>query len=356
MAAFSIAAIEARGPAMAIAPLARLTAAAALAFLLAAPATAEPLKVRIGWITVPTSLSPLLSMKPELARHLGTSYAVEPVRFAGSSQMTTALAAGDLDIAELSYSSFAFAVENGHMSDLRVIADEIEDGVPGYYSTKYMVLNDGPVKTIDDLKGKVLATNVIGTGTDIGMRAMARRHGLEDKRDYTIIEANYATMPALLFDRKADLITTILAFETDALRQKAHPLFRLSDVMGVSQILVLAARAPYVDKNRAALADYMEDYLRTLHWYLDPAHHAEAVKIVSDFTKVPAARFEPWLLTKADQYRAPDGRPNLPAMQHDIDVQRQMGFLGAPIEIAKYADLSLVAAADQRLAAEAKRN
>jgi len=318
--------------------------------------SAEPLKIRVAWITVPTSLAPILFAKPELARHLGTSYTVEPIRFAGSSQMTTALASGDLDIAELSYSSFAFAVENGHMSDLRVIADEIEDGVPGYFSTDYNVLNDGPVKTVDDLKGKVLATNVIGTGTDIGMRAMLRRHGLEDKRDFTIIEANFANMNALLFDHKADLITSITFFETDELRQKAHPLFHLRDVMGVTQILSLAARAPYIEKNRAALTDYMEDYLRSLRWYLDPAHHAEAVRIVSDFTKIPAAHFEPWLLTMADQYRDPNGRPDLAAMQHDIDVQKEMGFLDRPFTVAPYADLGIIDAANQRLAAEAKRN
>jgi NitT/TauT family transport system substrate-binding protein len=329
----------------------------ALALLLAAPGTrAEPLKLRVAWITVPTSLAPILLEKRELARHLGSSYTVEPQRFSGSSQMTTALASGDLDIAEFSYSSFAYAVENGHMSDLRLIADEIQDGVPGYYSTKYMVLNDGPVKRVEDLKGKVLATNVIGTGTDIGMRAMLRRHGFEDKRDYTIIESNYANMNALLFDGKADLITSIMAFETDELRAKAHPLFLLRDVMGVTQILTLAARAPFIDKNRAALTDYMEDYVRTLRWYLDPANHAEAVKIVSDFTHVPAARFEPWLLSKGDQYRDPDGRPDLAAMQHDIDVQKEMGFLDKPLEIAKYADLSVLDAADARLAAQAKKN
>ena len=337
--------------------LGKTMAGVALALALGAHnVSAEPLKIRVAWITVPTSLAPILFAKPELARHLGTSYTVEPIRFAGSSQMTTALASGDLDIAELSYSSFAFAVENGHMSDLRVIADEIEDGVPGYFSTDYNVLNDGPVKTVDDLKGKVLATNVIGTGTDIGMRAMLRRRGLEDKRDFTIIEANFANMNALLFDHKADLITSITFFETDELRQKAHPLFHLRDVMGVTQILSLAAEAPFIAKNRAALTDYMEDYLRSLRWYLDPANHAEAVKIVSGFTKIPAAHFEPWLLTKADQYRDPNGRPDLAAMQHDIDVQKEMGFLDRPFTVAPYADLSLIDAANQRLAAEAKRN
>ena len=72
------------------------------------------------------------------------------------------------------------------------------------------------------------------------------------------------------------------------------------------------------------------------------------------FTKVPAAHFEPWLLTKADQYRDPTGRPDLAAMQHNIDVQKDMGFIDTRIEIAKYADLSLVDAANKLLDAEAR--
>ena len=330
--------------------------AAALLLWQSGAAQAEPLKIRVAWITVPTSLAPILFAKPQLARHLGTSYSVDPLRFQGSSQMTTALASGDLDIAELSYSSFAYAIRNANMSDLRVIADEIEDGVADSYTTRYMVLNDGPVKKIADLKGKVLATNIIGTGTDIGMRAMLRRNGLEDKRDYTMIEANYANQNALLFDHKADLITSIMYYETDELRQKAHPLFVLRDVMGVTQILTLAAREPYITEHHAALVDYMEDYLRSLRWYLDPANHEEAVAIVANFTKQAPARFEPWLLTKEDQYRDPNGRPNLVAMQHNIDVQKEFGFIPETIEVAKYADLSLIDAANKRLAAEAKGN
>jgi NitT/TauT family transport system substrate-binding protein len=330
--------------------------ALAAALLLAQTAQAEPTKIRVAWITVPTSLAPILFAKPELARHFGTSYTIVPLRFAGSSQMTTALASGDLDIAEFSYSSFAYAVRNANMSDLRVISDEIQDGVPGYYTVKYNVLNDGPVKTVADLKAKVLATNVIGTGTDIAMRAMLRRNGMEDKRDYTVIEANYANMNALLYDHKADLITTIGFYETDELRQKAHPLFTLRDVQGVTQILSLAARAPFIAQNHAALVDYMEDYLRSLRWYLDPANHKEAVAIVASFTKLPPEHFEPWLLTAGDQYRDPNGRPNLEAMQHNIDVQKDMGFIPERVEVAKYADLSLIEAANKRLAAEAKGN
>jgi sulfonate transport system substrate-binding protein len=330
----------------------RLMMAALAALLIALPgARAEPLKIRVAWITVPTSLAPILAVKPELAPHLGKSYAIEAMRFQGSSAMTTALASGDLDIAELAYSSFAYAIQNGDMADLRIIADEIEDGAHGYTSVEYRVLKDGPVKRVEDLKGKVLATNVIGTGTDIGMRAMLRRHGLEDKRDFTVIEANYANMAALLEDRKADLVTSIAFFtEPNAhFRDVSSPLFRLSDVQGVTQILSLVARKGFLDKNRAALVDYMEDYLRSLRWYVDPANHAAAVKIVADFTKQPPERYESWLLTKKDQYRDPDGLPNLEAMQHNIDVQKELGFLKTDVQVKNYADLRIVEEAARRL-------
>ena len=118
----------------------------------------------------------------------------------------------------------------------------------------------------------------------------------------------------------------------------------------------LAARQPFIDKNRAVLTDYMEDYLRSLRWYIEPANHHEAVAIVANFTKLPPERFDSWLLTKGDQYREPSGRPNLEAMQHNIDVQKEFGFIAQRVEVAKYADLSLVEAANKRIAEGAKGN
>src|SRR6185437_11853785 len=57
--------------------------------------------------------------------------------------------AGELDVAQLAFSSFGAAIENAHMQDLRLIANELEDGVPGYATTHFMVLKDSPIKTID---------------------------------------------------------------------------------------------------------------------------------------------------------------------------------------------------------------
>jgi sulfonate transport system substrate-binding protein len=328
----------------------RIMVAFCLLVLAGAAQAGEPVKIRIGWITVPTSLSPILFAKPQLATHLGKSYTVEPTRFAGTSPMITALATGDLDIGELAFASLGFAIQNARLSDLRIIADEIQDGVEDHMSLPFVVLKDGPIRTIEDLKGKTVATNVIGSGTDIGMRSLLRHQGLEAKRDYTIIESDYGHMPAMLAEGKADMIVTInLTLNSPQLQRIARPLFSLKDAMGTTQILSRVARTGFIEKNRTALVDYFEDEIRELRWYLDPANHDEAVRIVADFTKLPPEAFAGWIFTAKDQYRDPDDRPNLEAVARNLRTQKEAGFLDIDIDVAKYADLSLVEEAARRL-------
>jgi ABC-type nitrate/sulfonate/bicarbonate transport system substrate-binding protein len=50
----------------------------------------------------------------------------------------------------------------------------------------------------------------------------------------------------------------------------------------------------------------------------------------------------------------PRGMPNLDALQHSIDVQVELGFLKAPIDVKAYSDLSLVKEAAARLDAPAQ--
>ncbi len=73
------------------------------------------------------------------------------MHFSSTPAQLTALASGDLDIAQLGYSMLGAAVENAHMADVRIIADELEDGRPGWATTHFTVLKDSPIKTIDDL-------------------------------------------------------------------------------------------------------------------------------------------------------------------------------------------------------------
>ena len=325
------------------------TAAGALALtLLGSAANAEPVKIRMSWVAPLANWASIVMEKKDLATHLGTSYTLETVRYQGTPQMITALANNELEVASLAYSSLALAIENAGL-DMRVIADEFQDGVPGYFSSEFYVRKDSNIGKVEDLKGKVVGTNGAGSAVDIAARAMLHQHGLEDKRDYTMLEGPLPAMPAMLLEKKADVIPGVLPFSLNPkLKEDGKILFHQRDALGVTQMIVLAARKSFIDAHRAAMVDYMEDMLRIVHWYLDPKNHDEAAKIASKITKAPPERFG-WLFTKADTYRDPDLMPNLEALQRNIDTTQQLGFIKQKLDIKQYADLSLVKDATARL-------
>jgi sulfonate transport system substrate-binding protein len=320
-------------------------------FLAGAAARAEPVKIKVAWIVAPTD-SPLAMLgKSGISKHEGQSYALDYVHFTSTPAMITGLASEEVDLAPLGFPAFALAIENAKLDDLRAVADSIEDGVGDAFSNRYYVLNDGPVKKIEDLKGKVVTSNAIGAAIDIGLRMMLRQHGLEDKRDYTLIESVFPTMKAELLEHKVDLISVVPPFALDPqLNSAARVLFTQKDAMGgPSQLLVTVARQKFIDKNRAALVDYFEDNLRQIAWYFDPAHHDEVLKIVTEFTKTPVTLWQGWAFTAKDSYRDPGGKPDLDALQRNIAAAHELGFIPAALDPHNYADVTLVAEAAKRI-------
>src|SRR5215475_4989271 len=311
---------------------------------------AEPVKIRASWTVPVANWASLLLEKKDLAKHLGQSYVLEDVRVNGTPPMITALAAGEIEIGDLAYSSIALAVENAGMDDLRIISDEFQDGVAGYYTNEFFVLADGPVQKIEDLKGKVIATNAVGSGVDIAMRAMLKKHGLEDKRDYTVVEAPFPTMKAMLAEKKVDMIPGVTPFSYDPeLRKVGRVLFTQKEGVGTTQMIVWAVRKGFLDKNRAAMVDFMEDVLRIVRWYTDPANHQEAVAIAAKITKRPPEGFDAWLFNNKDYYRDPNMVPNLEALQANVNTQKDLGFLKAGFDVKAHADLSIIEEAAKRL-------
>jgi NitT/TauT family transport system substrate-binding protein len=326
-------------------------AVAATCVYLAAPANAaDPVKIRAAWVAPVANWASILLEKKDLMPQLGKSYTLEPVRFQSTSAMITAMATGELEIGNLAYSSFAIAVENAGLADLRVIADEFQDGIEGYYSNEFIMLKESPIQKIEDVKGKTIATNAPGSGVDIALRAFLRKHGLEDKRDFTVVEVGLPNMKAMLLEKKIDLGTTTMPFAEDPeLRRTMRTVATQKEAIGPSQFVFWVMREGFIQKNRAGVVDFMTDTLRVVRFYLDPKNHAAAVEIAARVTKLPPKRFDSWLFTKKDFYRDPDMMPNVATLQANIDVQQQMGFLKSKIDVKRHLDLSLIQEAAARL-------
>jgi sulfonate transport system substrate-binding protein len=328
---------------------ARLTALAALLLLAAVEgAAAEPVKIRIGWVVTPYEYVPIFFAKSGIAQHLGQSYSYEPVHYQSAALMIPALATGELDIAPLTVFSLAAAVQNADLADLRIIADDYEDGVPGHHTDSFVVLNESPVKTVEDLRGRIVGSFGIGSVGDTAIRMMLRAHGIADNQ-YTSIEAAAPNMKAILLERKVDLVPIVGLFAFDPeIAAKTRPLFTQADALGRTASL-LTARAPFIAANRAALVDFCEDMVRSIRWYFDPANHDEVVAILAAFTKQPPERFSGWVFTDKDAYHDPNGTPDLDALQGPVDRLRKAGFLKSDLDLHAYGDLSLVKEADARV-------
>ncbi len=308
-----------------------------------------PVVIHLGWAITPAQLPPVVFANPGILKHYGRSYTVALSYFKGSAPQITALAAGELQIAALAFSSFALAIQNARMTDLRAVGDLYQDGVPGYYSSQYVVRADGPIHSVADLKGRTIASNGLGGAIDMAMRKQMRDNHLEDKRDYSVVEVQFPNMPSMLEQGKVDLAGMVAPFSLEQIRAgKARSLFTIKDAMGVTQTTLMAARAPFIEKNRAALVDFFEDMQIGTRWLLDPANRDAAIRLVANVTKQPESDFTSWLFTKDDYFRDPRVRPNLDALQDNIKVQKDLGFLKADVDVPKFADLTLVDEASSR--------
>jgi NitT/TauT family transport system substrate-binding protein len=312
----------------------------------------EPVPIRAAWIVPVTNLGSILFAKPGIAKNNGKTYKFEATHYQGTTLELNALATGNLDMGLLSFTSLPLAIENAHLSDLRVIIDESEDGYHGGYSTEYFVRKDSNINKVSDLKGKVVATNALGSAVGLTMRVELLKHGINPKSDVNIIEAAFPTMKTMLLSGKADLIPGALPFSTDPeLRAKGRVLFTEKDAMGgPSDLVFWVARKSFLDKHRAAVLDFMTDYLRAVRFYTDPKNREEGIQIAAKFTKLPASLFEKYLfLPGKDIYRLPDGIPQASILQNNIDVLYKYHQIKNKIDIAPYVDASLIKEAGERL-------
>ncbi len=331
--------------------LGRIGLAAVLMLVAPLARAAEPFTIRAAWASVPGQMFPILMQMKNVLVHYGKSYVVEAIRAPGSGPQTTALAAGDLNLAYFAPSAFALAIQNAHMDDLRLIGEATRDGYQDYYTRQFAVLPNSPIKTIADLKGKVIGDNSIGGAMDLGMRYVLSTHGLEDKRDFAVVEIEFPNMLAALSAGRVDLGFLTTPFSVVPVKSGAvRVLFTMKDAMsGPSELTIIAARKPFLDANRAVLVDYFEDTGRALRWILDPANRPAALQLVADFTKQPVANFADWIFTKGDDYHAADSRPDVAAMQKNLDIQKKLGMLKTDIDVKAYSDLSIVDEAAKRL-------
>lgn len=302
---------------------------------------AEPATLRVGYDVIPLHLAPVVFKMPEAMRHYGSTYTVEFVKIRGSLRQRQALANREVDVAVLAFSSFASGIVGAHLP-IRAIADVAQDG-PGF-STVYAVLDESPIRSVADLKGKVLAVNGFEGAVDVAARVVLRRHGLTPGSDVRFVEATFPTMEAMLREKKTDVAAFVAPFWAVAeQRGGLRKLFEQRDGLGTTQFLMFAVLNETIEKNRTVLVQFLEDYIRGLRAAMAPENRGKVIRIIAALTNQPESAIAHWALVEGrDHHHDPDARIDIEALQHNIDRLHELGMLKHRFDVSQHLDLSLV--------------
>jgi NitT/TauT family transport system substrate-binding protein len=320
-----------------------------VALLVAGTAGAEPLKLRIHWAQSPGHWAPLIAKvgaNHNVHKHYGKSYVVEPIFMGGSGPALQALAADELDVTGLSPQAIANGVVEAKLR-LKVIGQQFSTDVPGYEGNSFWV-KKGEIKKIEDLRGKTVGVNARGSTIDAAARTMLSRHGLEDGKDYQIVEVRFpAQLAALKSDRVALAILARPWDEEGAKDPTLAPLFSMGDAIGPTETITYVGKEDFVKKHRAALVDFLEDNIRLRRWATGPGH-AQAVKLVAEIVKKPPAELD-FAFTKRDSYREPNAKVNVARLQKNIDDLVKVKLLKSSIQVKDVVDPTLAEEAARRV-------
>ena len=150
----------------------------------------NPVKIRVAWVApVSNWASILLREEADLAKHPRVLHA-EPVRF----RRYAADDHGACNRRARSRKPRLLTLALGfRMPASMICASSPMNSATARRATTQGIfpLKDGATKKAEDLKGKVVATNAVGSAVDVATRAMLRKSGLEDKRDYTVTRRRF---------------------------------------------------------------------------------------------------------------------------------------------------------------------
>ena len=211
-----------------------------------------------------------------------------------------------------------------------------------------MVLANGPVKHLEHMKGRVVATNAGGSAVDLAMRSMLRKVGLEQKRDYVMVEAPLPTMRAMLAEKKADLVPcgAILIRPGVAPYRQAAVLQPRCHGSDAAPVLV---RAPVLHRQEPGRDGRFHGRHAADHLLV--SRSGEPCRSRGDcsrLTKQPPERLG-WVFTKQDYYHVPGMRPDLDALQRNVALIKELGLISADTDVKKHSDLTLLDDAAKRL-------
>src|SRR3954453_18624447 len=248
-------------------------------------ALAQPATLRLGYGTAAEEPLWLIVAKPELAKNQGKAYTLDATRFTGSDKRGQAFEAGAIDLASSSATGVSFAAAEGVSA--KIVAS-ISRESPRGFSTGFYVKDSSPIRSIADLKGKIVGINGFYTSGHLWLKTALEKHGLAET-DVKITPVPFPAMQESLDAGKVDLGQFPQPFA--ALLEKQLKVRNIFDAKyGVpfdEELIVLIGKDEFLKKNAVAIRALLEDLKEATRFYLEKPR--EARQLLIDAKMVRAA-------------------------------------------------------------------
>lgn len=326
--------------------------AAALALPHVRAARAAPVAIRYatGGGIGPNEMETIIHLdwvQKNVLKRYGRDYTVDMTFTRGTPEAAALLAAGQTDLATLSFSAFATVVAKDVVpGGLTIISDNYQDGHPGNATNTFFVLADSPIRSIGDLRGRKVGVNAYGSAVDLDLRVMLKRAKLDARRDLEIVEVAFPNMAPALRSKRIDCGVLVIPFlAAEAPRGDLRALFTGGDAFGPSSVIFQVTTNGFLKAHPDAVRAFLADYVDGLHWYYDPSNRPKALDLVAGFTKSPKEVLDAYFATGRDYYRDPNGCISADLIQKPIDAMVGENLIPARVDVARYLDTAYLPAA-----------
>jgi ABC-type nitrate/sulfonate/bicarbonate transport system substrate-binding protein len=310
---------------------------AILAFSFGAQALAQgaPL-IRLGRGFAAEEQLWLMSARPDLAPNQGKRYELKQILFQANPERFQAFLAGEIDAGTAPGLAVIFARAQG--LDMKIVASVSQEAAGRqWFSTTYMVKDDGPIKSVKDLKGGTIAIVGIKTATDLWARAGLINAGLVPDRDTKVVPMSFPAIGEAVRSGKVSAGTFVEPFySAEVAKGGLRKLFTATEAVGYDhELLDIWFGEKFLKAHPDAVRAFLADYVAVTKYYLANTEQAKRDLHKTGFVRTPLEIY----LKNADWKRDPAGRVDVESLRKlSVFMLDKLQWLEKPVSVDSMVD------------------